>query len=62
MEIFYPGEVLGGGGGFEEKQRLEEVQLGGAKGGSAILLSALRAVTDLSGLEGGGEGGLCWAL
>lgn len=34
---------------FEEKQRLEEVQRRG-KGGTAIILSALR-VTDLSGLR-----------
>lgn len=33
---------------FEEKQRPEEVQQKG-KGGTAIILSALRAVTDLSG-------------
>lgn len=35
----------------EEKQRLEEVRRRG-KGGTAIILSALRAVTDLSGLRG----------
>lgn len=36
----------------EEKQRLEEVQRRGREGGTAIILSALRAVTDLSGLRG----------
>lgn len=50
-----------GGQAFEEKQRPEEVQWGGAKGGSAVLLSALRAVTDLSGLGGerGASAGPC---
>lgn len=42
---------------FEEKQSLEEVQRR-AKGGTAIILSGLRAVTDLSGLRG--EGGGLW--
>lgn len=36
---------------FEEKQRREEVQQR-AKGVTAIILSALRAVTDLSELRG----------
>lgn len=44
-------KVVDWGQVFEEKQSLEEV-LERGKGGTAIILSALRAVTDLSGLRG----------
>lgn len=44
-------KVVDWGQVFEEKQSPEEVPERG-KGGTVIILSALRAVTDLSGLRG----------